>query len=69
MTLEERIQELRDQLEFLGTDGIWNREPYWYGFYNGAALCLGIMEGKAPQYKPVPDNWVGENDDPLELSI
>lgn len=52
------LETLRELTEIQGQHGNWNYDPYMHGMYNGMELALATMEGRAPEYKPPPKEWL-----------
>jgi hypothetical protein len=51
----ETIKNLRD---LQGSNGNWNYDPYMHGMYNGMELILSVLEGRNPEFKDAPKEWV-----------
>ena len=56
---EETLKSLKDLHELQGADGNWNHDPYMHGMYNGMELMLSVLEGRNPEFKEAPTEWVG----------
>ncbi len=60
--MEEIIKSLKDLLEVQGRDGNWNYDPYMHGMYNGMVLGLSLLEGKDPEYRDAPTEWISKEE-------
>lgn len=56
--MKSAIEKMNDLIKVQGTDGTWNHDPYMQGMYNGMELMLAIAEGREPNYKSAPDQWL-----------
>lgn len=56
--LNDGLDAVRNQLNIQAQNGNWNYDPYMHGMYNGLACALATLEGREPEYKSAPDEWI-----------
>lgn len=56
--LTDVLAAIRSQLNVQGQNGNWNYDPYMHGMYNGLECALATMEGRDPEYRKAPDEWI-----------
>jgi len=54
----KQIEDIKYVINIQGDNGNWNYDPYMHGMYNGMELIFAIMEGRDPEYKDAPDEWL-----------
>jgi hypothetical protein len=57
-TWEEKMDDLRLLVDAQGRDGLWNKNEYLLGFYNGMEFALAIMEEREPKPRKLPKKAV-----------
>jgi hypothetical protein len=65
---DERFVHAREVIKIQGSDGNWNYDPYMHGMLNGMLLMMSIFEGKDPDYREAPAQWLkdrGSNSEPV----
>ena len=55
---KELLETLRSLVNNAGVDGTWNYDPYLHGMFNGMELMLSTVEGRQPEYRDTPDEWL-----------
>ena len=60
---------MRDVLEVQCRDGNWNFDPYMHGMYNGMELMMALAEGRDPNYREAPEQWLGTQEKYMELLL
>lgn len=61
------IQKMKNVLEAQGQRGTWDYDPYMHGMYNGMELMMALAEGRDPDYKEAPEEWLGTQEKYMEL--
>lgn len=64
MTGKEAMQNV---LEQQGQHGTWDYDPYMHGMYNGMELMMALAEGRDPNYREAPEQWLGTQEKYMEL--
>lgn len=62
------LEPLRNQVMVQGYDGNWNYDEYMRGMYNGLECALATLEGRDPEYKHAPAEYLRDKttQEPLE---
>lgn len=61
---EQLVRPIRNQLNVHGQNGNWNHDPYMHGMYNGLECALATLEGREPQYRSAPAEWLKDRTPP-----
>ena len=64
---KDNIQKMKNVLEQQGQQGTWNYDPYMHGMYNGMELMMALVEGRDPDYREAPEEWLGTQEKYMEL--
>lgn len=67
------LEKMRDLVKVQEQSGNWDYDAYMHGMYNGMELMLAIAEGREPNYKRAPEQWICnktiENEEPIEAGL
>ena len=58
--LLSRHAEVRKVHEIQGQPGNWDYSEYMQGMYNGLELALALLEGREPDYRQSPEQWLAD---------
>ena len=58
MTIDERIESLRDIIKVQCSNGNWNYDPYMHGLANGMLMAISFFDDRAPIFLEAPDEWL-----------
>jgi hypothetical protein len=64
---KDNIQKMKNVLEQQGRHGTWDYDPYMHGMYNGMELMMALAEGRDPNYREAPEQWLGTQEKYMEL--
>jgi hypothetical protein len=64
---KDNIQKMKNVLEQQGKRGTWDYDPYMHGMYNGMELMMALAEGRDPDYREAPEEWLGTQEKYMEL--
>ena len=56
--LSKSLRQLEAIKRIQGTRGNWDYDPYMLGYFNGLELALAILQGREPEFKNAPDEWI-----------
>lgn len=59
-TLEEGLKQAKELLEIQGAEGNWNHDSYMQGMYNGMELVIATIEGREPNTRSAPAQWLAD---------
>lgn len=57
-TWVEKLSDLKLMVDAQGRDGLWNKNEYLLGLYNGMEFALAIMEEREPKLRKLPKKAV-----------
>ena len=52
------IEAVKEMLKTQGESGNWNYGPYMHGMFNGLELAVATIEGREPETREAPDEWL-----------
>lgn len=58
--MRERLEWMRDVLKIQGRTGNWDYDRYMHGMYNGMELMQALIEGREPDYRDAPEEWLSK---------
>jgi hypothetical protein len=54
-----RMDSMRELLKTQGSSGNWDFSEYMLGMYNGMELMMATIEGRDPEFRTEPDEYIG----------
>lgn len=57
---QDPLEVLKDYIKIQKQPGIWNYDPYLFGFTNGLILAYATMTDTKVEYLDSPNEWLSE---------
>jgi hypothetical protein len=54
----KELDEVKKMLKTQGECGNWNYDPYMHGMFNGLELAIATIEGREPETREAPNEWL-----------